>query len=87
MSLPTNIDHRLVIKNYLQEAIKHSADKDLADTRLKAVFESVKESEDKLGFTLAEFKETLTAALDYDKVQTVVDKKSAALEVVDVLGL
>ena len=48
MSLPTNIDHRLVIKNYLQEAIKHSADKDLADTRLKAVFESVKESEEAL---------------------------------------
>ena len=87
MSLPNAIEHREVIKGYLLEAKKYLAEKDLAETRLKSVFESVKEMEDKFNFSLADFKEALAAARDYDKVQSIVDKKSEALAVVDALGV
>ena len=83
--LPNDIQKRDLIKNYLREAIKYSNEKDLADVRLKQVFESVKESEDALGYTVQEFKEALTAALNYEKVQVLVDKKQAALDTVDTL--
>ena len=83
--LPADIQKRDLIKNYLQEAIKHTTDKDLADVRLKQVYDSVKESEKNLGYTLAEFKEALAAALDYEKIQNLVDKKQAALDTVDTL--
>lgn len=83
--LPADIQKRDLIKNYLQEAIKHTNDKDLADIRLKQVYESVKGSEKNLGHTLAEFKEALAAALDYEKIQNLVDKKQAALDTVDTL--
>lgn len=83
--LPADIQKRDLIKNYLQEAIKHTNDKDLADVRLKQVFESVKESEASLDYTVAEFKEALAAALKYEKTQAIVDKKQAALDTVDTL--
>lgn len=87
MSLPNATEHREVIKGYLQEAKKYLAEKDLAEQRLKSVYDSVKDTEDKFNFSLAEFKEALAALQDYDKVQSIVDKKSAALEIVDTLGL
>ena len=67
--------------------MQHTKDKDLADSRLKSVFESIKEQEESLGYTLPEFKEALTAALNYEKVQALVDKKSEAIATVDILGL
>ena len=84
---PNDQTKRDLLKGYLQEAFKHNSDKNLADTKLKEVYDSVKESEDSTGFTLSEFKEALAALIDYDKIQSVVDKKTAALEVVDTLGL
>ncbi len=87
MALPNDIQKRDLIKNYLKEAIKHTNDKDLADVRLKQVFEAVKESEDSLGYTTSEFKEALAAALKYEKTQALVDKKSEAIATVDMLGL
>ena len=83
--LPINQEHRTTIKTYLQEAIKFSNEKDLADIRLKNVFEAVKDSEDKLAFTLSEFKEALIVARDYEKAQGIIDKKTSAIEVVDTL--
>jgi len=87
MSLPNEITKRDLIKSYLQEAIKYTNEKDLADVRLKSVFESVKESEETLGFTLPEFKESLAAALNYEKVQALIDKKQSAIDVVDTLKI
>jgi hypothetical protein len=87
MAFPVDQTKRDLLKDYLQEAFKHTNEKDLADQRLKSVFESIKESEDSTGFTLPEFKEALAALIDYDKIQSVVDKKTAALEVVDLLQL
>ena len=83
--LPNDITKRELVKNYLQEALKHNADKELADTRLKSVFEAVKESEEATGFSLQEFKEAFAVAKDYEKAQEVVDKKQAAIEVIDLL--
>jgi len=85
MPFPVEIIKRELVKNYLQEALKHNADKELADTRLKSVFEAVKESEEATGFSLAEFKEAFAVAKDYEKAQEVVDKKQAAIEVIDLL--
>ena len=78
---------RELVKSYLLEAKKYSQEKDLADSRLKAVYDSVKASEDKLGITSAEFKLALKALLDYEAVQADVDKKTNAIETVDLLGL
>lgn len=85
--LPNDISKRDLVKNYLQEALQHSNNKDLAELKLKEVFDSVKESEDSTGFSLSEFKESLAAARNYDKVQAIVDKKQSALEVIDTLQL
>lgn len=87
MPLSNEIKTRELIKNYLQEAVNTTKEKNLADIRLKEVFESVKSSEEATGFSLSEFKESLQAALDYEKVQSVIDKKTAAIEVVDLLKL
>jgi len=85
MAFPSDITKRELVKNYLQEALKHNADKELADTRLTSVYEAVKSSEKSTGFSLAEFKEAFAVAKDYEKAQEVVDKKQAAIEVIDLL--
>lgn len=87
MSFPNDIQKRDLIKNYLQEALKYGAEIDLAQSRLAEVFDSIKESEEHTEFSLKEFKEAYTAARAYEKTQAVVDKKTAALEVVDLLNL
>lgn len=85
--LPNDQNKRDTIKNYIQEAVKETKDKQLAELRLKNIFESIKESEEALEITLAEFKEGLKAALDYDKVQIEIDKRQSGIDLVDTLGL
>lgn len=87
MTLPTDITKRETIKNYIQEAVKETKDKQLAELRLKNIFESIKESEEALEITLPEFKEGLKAALDYDKVQSEIDKRQSGIDLVDTLGV
>jgi hypothetical protein len=83
--LPEDITKRTLVKNALQEALKYNKEKELADSRLKDVFDSIKDSEDATGFSLAEFKEAFTVAKDYTKAQEILDKKQAAIDVVDLL--
>jgi outer membrane protein TolC len=85
--LPNDQNKRDTIKNYIQEAVQETKDKQLAELRLKNIFESIKESEEALEITLAEFKEGLKAALDYDKVQIEIDKRQSGIDLVDSLGL
>lgn len=85
--ITNDITKRETIKGYIQEAVKETKDKQLAELRLKNIFESVKESEEALEITLAEFKEGLKAALDYDKVQAEIDKRQNAIDLVDTLGV
>lgn len=85
--ITNDITKRETIKGYIQEAVKETKDKRLAELRLKNIFESVKESEEALEITLAEFKEGLKAALDYDKVQSEIDKRQNAIDLVDTLGV
>ena len=85
--LPNDQNKRDTIKNYIQEAVQETKDKQLAELRLKNIFESIKESEEALEITLAEFKEGLKAALDYDKVQIEIDKRQAGINLVDTLQL
>ena len=87
MTLPADITKRETIKNYIQEAVKETKDKQLAELRLKNIFESIKESEEALEITLPEFKEGLKAALDYDKVQSEIDKRQSGIDLVDTLGV
>lgn len=87
MTLPVDINKRDTIKAYIQEAVSVTKDKQLAELRLKNIFESVKESEEALEITLAEFKEGLKAALDYDKVQSEIDKRQNAIDLVDALQI
>ena len=87
MALPNDSTKRETIKNYIQEAVKETKDKQLAELRLKNIFESIKESEEALEITLAEFKEGLKAALDYDKVQAEIDKRQSGIDLVDTLGV
>ena len=87
MTLPADQVKRETIKGYIQEAVKETKDKQLAELRLKNIFDSVKESEEALEITLAEFKEGLKAALDYDKVQAEIDKRQNAIDLVDTLGV
>lgn len=85
--LPNDQTKLDTIKNYIQEGVKETKDKRLAELRLKNIFESIKESEEALEITLAEFKEGLKAALDYDKVQIEIDKRQAGINLVDTLQL
>lgn len=83
--LPEDITKRAIVKNALQEALKYNKEKELAESRLKDVFDSIKDSEDSTGFSLTEFKEAFTVAKDYAKAQEILDKKQAAINVVDLL--
>lgn len=87
MPLPQDQTKRDTIKAYIQEAVQNAKERNLLDIRAKTIFESVKDSEDSTGFTLAEFKDALKAAIDYDKVQTEIDKRQNAVDVVDQLQL
>ena len=85
--LPNDQTKRETIKAYIQEAVVETKNIQLAELRLKNVFSSIKESEEALEITLAEFKEGLKAALDYDKVQVEIDKRQAGINLVELLGL
>lgn len=85
--LPNDQNKRETIKAYIQEAGVETQNIQLAELRLKNVFSSIKESEEALGITLAEFKEGLKAALNYDKVQVEIDKRQAGIDLVDNLQL
>jgi hypothetical protein len=85
--LPNDQTERETIKAYIQEAVVETQNIQLAKLRLKNVFSSIKESEEALEITLAEFKEGLKAALDYDKVQVEIDKRQAGINLVDNLQL
>lgn len=87
MAFPTDPKSQELIKAYLIEAKGHDADKALAESRLQEVFDAIEESQDRTGFTKAEFKEALAAWKAYDKTQLIVDKKTAALEVIDLLKI
>ncbi len=83
--LPNDPKKRETIKSYLAEAVKYEREKELANTRLKRVFGSIKESEDTLGYPLAEFKLLLKAALESTKLLEDIESKSIALEDLSVL--
>jgi outer membrane protein TolC len=85
--LPNDQTKRETIKAYIQEAVVEHQNIQLAELRLKNVFNSIKESEEALEITLAEFKEGLKAALDYDKVQVEIDKRQAGIDLVDNLQI
>ena len=83
--LPNDPKKRETIKSYLAEAVRYEREKELANTRLKSVFGSIKESEDTLGYPLAEFKLLLKAALESTKLLEDIESKSIALEDLSVL--
>ena len=83
--LPNDPKKRETIKSYLAEAVKYEREKELANTRLKRVFASVKDSEDTLGYPLAEFKLLLKAAIESTKLLEDIESKSVALEDLSVL--
>lgn len=85
MPLPNSITTRELISKYLDEAVTYSDDMELAKTRLKSVFDSVKESEEKTEYTLKEFKALLKAELDKNKLEKSVAEQQQALDDLSVL--
>lgn len=85
MPLPNSTTTRELISKYLDEAVTYSDDMELAKTRLKSVFDSVKESEEKTEYTLKEFKALLKAELDKNKLEKSVAEQQQALDDLSVL--
>lgn len=85
MPLPHDLKNRDLIVKYLDEAVTYSDDIDLGKSRLKTVFDSIKESEDSTGYSLKEFKELLKAEIDGNKLKKLVEAQQQALDDLSVL--
>lgn len=85
MPLSNNPQVRELISKYLDEAVTYSDDIELANTRLKSVFDSVKESEEKTEYSLKEFKALLKAELDKNKLEKSVAEQQQALDDLSIL--
>ena len=84
MSLPVDQVKRETIKKYAQEKIANLRQQELLKFRSKEIDETVKESE---LMDTKEFNLMVKTAMDIDKVQEDVDKKSDAIANVEILGL
>lgn len=87
MAIPADIQKRETIKEYVSEVIREKKAQALSKSREKDTYDAVKESEDNLGITLAEFKEIVNAAYEYEKQQAKLDKIQSGLDAVEVLQL
>lgn len=84
MALPNDPTKRETVKKYAQELIANIRQQDLLKLRAKEIVDTVKDSE---LIEPKEFNLIVKAALDIDKVQEEVDRKSDAIANVEILGL
>lgn len=84
MALPNDQTKRDTVKKYAQELIANIRQQELLKLRAKEIVDAVKESE---LIDSKEFNLIVKAALDIDKVQEEVDRKSDAIANVEILGL
>ena len=75
------------VKAYLKDVVANLRQQDLIKSRIKDTYDSIKDSEESLGITLADFKTAVVSAYNYEKAQDKIDKLQRGLGIVEQLGV